>query len=122
MVKLFAGNKLVLNLSKTNRMKFIANNSSHSTLHTAYKEKPIEEMVNTKFLGLQIDDHLDGKNLIEQMICKLHGACHAVWLMVHISNINPLKTKHICFIQGISAYRAIKTLHFGYKNQSLNVL
>jgi hypothetical protein len=28
----------------------------------------------------------------------------------------------ICFIQGLSAYRAVNTLHFGYKNQSLNVL
>jgi hypothetical protein len=37
-------------------------------------------------------------------------------------NFNPLKTKRICFIQGLSAYRAVNTLHFGYKNQSLNVL
>jgi hypothetical protein len=37
-------------------------------------------------------------------------------------HINPLKTKRICFIQGLSAYRAVNTLHFGYKNQSLNVL
>jgi hypothetical protein len=36
--------------------------------------------------------------------------------------INPLKTKRICFIQALSAYRAVNTLHFGYKNQSLNVL
>jgi hypothetical protein len=37
-------------------------------------------------------------------------------------DINPLKTKRICFIEGLSAYRAVNTLHFGYKNQSLNVL
>jgi hypothetical protein len=36
--------------------------------------------------------------------------------------INPLKTKLICFIQELSAYHAVNTLHFGYKNQSLNVL
>jgi hypothetical protein len=36
--------------------------------------------------------------------------------------INPLKTKRICFIYGLSAYGAVNTLHFGYKNQSLNVL
>jgi hypothetical protein len=36
--------------------------------------------------------------------------------------INPLKTKRICFILGLSAYRAVNTLHLGYKNQSLNVL
>jgi hypothetical protein len=36
--------------------------------------------------------------------------------------INPLKTKRICFIQGLSAYRAVNSLHFGYKNLSLNIL
>jgi hypothetical protein len=36
--------------------------------------------------------------------------------------IIPLKTKRICFIYGLSAYRAVNTLHFGYKNQYLNVL
>jgi hypothetical protein len=39
-----------------------------------------------------------------------------------VTELNPLKTKRICFIQGLSAYRAVNTLHFGYKNQSLNVL
>jgi hypothetical protein len=35
---------------------------------------------------------------------------------------NTLKTKRICFIEGLSAYRAVNTLHVGYKNQSLNIL
>jgi hypothetical protein len=36
--------------------------------------------------------------------------------------LNPLKMQHICFILGLSTYRAVNTLHFGYKSQSLNVL
>jgi hypothetical protein len=43
-------------------------------------------------------------------------------LGTYIFHINHLKTKRICFIEGLSAYRAVNTLHFGYKNQSLNVL
>jgi hypothetical protein len=65
MNKWFAANKLVLNLDKTSIMNFITNNSAHSTLHIGYKEKYIEETVNRKFLGLQIDNHLDWKNHIE---------------------------------------------------------
>jgi hypothetical protein len=30
--------------------------------------------------------------------------------------INPLKTKCVCFIYGLSAYRAVNILHVGYKN------
>jgi len=58
----FAASKLVQNLDKTNLMKFISNNSSHSTLHTGYKEKYVQETVNVKFVSLQIDRHLNWKN------------------------------------------------------------
>jgi len=36
-------------------------------------------------------------------------------------NINPLKMKHICFIQGVSAKHALNTLSLGYKSQSINL-
>jgi len=38
MIKWFAANNLVLNLDKTNIIKFITKNSPHSTLHISYKE------------------------------------------------------------------------------------
>ena len=86
MVKWSAANNLVLNLDKINIMKFITINSTHSALHTSY-----EGMANTKFLGLQIDNHLNWKNYTKQIIPKLHGACYAIRSMVHISNINNQK-------------------------------
>ena len=70
MIKWFADNNLVLNIDKTNIMKFITKNSSHSTLHIDYKEKYIEKMMNTKFFGLQIDNHINWKNHIQEMIPK----------------------------------------------------
>jgi hypothetical protein len=49
--------------------------------------------------------------------------CKAVLVFVSPNKVfNPLKTKRICFLEELSAYRAVNTLHFGYKNQSLNVL
>jgi hypothetical protein len=52
--------------------------------------------------------------------CNLYKT--ATWYMQTAYIINLLKTKRICFIYGLSAYCAVNTLHFGYKNQSLNVL
>jgi hypothetical protein len=49
-------------------MKFITNNSPACVLHIGYKEKYIEETLNTKLIGLQIYNHLNWKNHIEQMI------------------------------------------------------
>jgi hypothetical protein len=38
-IKWFSGNNLVLNSDKTNVMKFVTKNSSHSALHVGCKEK-----------------------------------------------------------------------------------
>jgi len=47
-------------------MKLITKNSSHSTLHIGYKEKHTEERVNTKFLGLQINNHIIGRTILRK--------------------------------------------------------
>ena len=48
--------------------------------------------MNTKFLGVQIDNHIILKNHTDQMIPMLSGACYAFTFIVHISNINTLKS------------------------------
>jgi hypothetical protein len=63
-IKWFAASKLVLNLDKTDTMKFITNNLSQSTLLLGYKEKYVEEMANTKFCGLQIGNHQIGRTML----------------------------------------------------------
>jgi predicted RNase H-like nuclease len=90
-IKWFAANNLVLNFSAMNIIKLKTNNSSHSTLHISDKEKYIEETVNTNFLGLQLDNHVNWKNHIEEMIPNL-STFYSNRLMVHISNINTLKS------------------------------
>jgi hypothetical protein len=50
-IECFAANNLVLNLEKTNKMKFVTSNSPHCELTTGYKDKYIEEAVNPNFLA-----------------------------------------------------------------------
>jgi hypothetical protein len=57
--KWFTSNKFVLNLDKTNIIKFITNKSPQYDLKIGYDEKYIEESKNTKLLGLQTDNHLN---------------------------------------------------------------
>ena len=49
--------------------------TNNSPLSTDYNEKYIEVSVNIRFLGLQIDNHLNWKNHIDQVIPKLCAAC-----------------------------------------------
>jgi hypothetical protein len=83
-----------------NIMKFITKIASHSMLHITYKVKYIEETMNTKFLGLEVDDHIKWKNHIKQMIFKLSGAGYDVRSMVHISNVH----SQINFLHILSFY------------------
>jgi len=48
--------------------------------------------MNTKLLGLQIDNHVNWKNHTEEIIPKLHGTCYAIRSMDLISNVNTLKS------------------------------
>jgi len=63
--------------------------------------------VNTKFLGLQIDNNINWKNRIEEMIPNLIGTCYAVRSMVHISNINTLKTIYYADFHSVIKYGII---------------
>jgi hypothetical protein len=65
----FTANKLALNLNKTNILQFIVNNSPQQSI--GCNDKYIEESVNAQFLGIQIDNHFNGKNRIDQLVPKL---------------------------------------------------
>jgi hypothetical protein len=96
MSKWFTSNKLVLNLDKTNIIKFITNKSSRNDLKIGYNEKYIEESINTKFLGLQTDNHLNCKNHIDITISKLSVSCYAIRSVSHISSTDILKSIYFC--------------------------
>jgi len=72
-------------------------NSSHSTLHIAYKENYIEEKVSTKFLGLQTDNHIKGKNHINPLNAELNPICHLLALLEahHILHVSRIRVKEM---------------------------
>ena len=67
----------------------------------------MEETVNTKFLGLQTENHIHWKNHMEQIIPKLSAACYTIRLMVHISNINTLKSNYYAYFHSFIKYGVI---------------
>jgi len=103
----FAPTRLVLNLAKTNITKFIMSNSPHCVISIGYKEKYIEDTVNTKLLGLQIDNHLKWKNHIDQVNPTLSGACYAVRSTFHFSKIMPFKSSYFAHFYSITKYGTI---------------
>jgi len=76
-------------------------------LHICYREKYTEQTVRTKFLCLQIDNHINWKNHTEEMIPKLSGECCAIRSMVHTSNINTLKSNTYAYFHSFITYGII---------------
>jgi len=65
MIEWFSANKIVLNLEKTDILKFVTNNLPYCALSIGHKDKYIEEGVHLIFLGIRIDNHLNCKNHID---------------------------------------------------------
>jgi predicted metallopeptidase len=104
MSKWFTSNKLVLNLEKTNTVKFITKKSLQYDLKIGYDEKYIEELINTKFLGLQIDNHVNLKNHIDLMIPKLSRAYYAIRSTSHMSSTDTLKSIYFAYFHSIMKF------------------
>jgi hypothetical protein len=63
--------------------------------------------VNTEFLGLQIYKHINWKIHTEEVINKLSGACYAFRSVIHISNINTLKSIYYAYFNSNIKYGII---------------
>jgi hypothetical protein len=70
----FCTNQLVLNITKTNVIKFTTKVSAHVPLVIYYKDNLIDEVKSTKFLGMCIENHMNWKNNINQTLSKLSTA------------------------------------------------
>jgi len=106
MIELFSASMSVLNLEKTNIMKFVTINQPYCALTISYKDKSIEE-VNLKFLGIQIDSHLNCKNHIYQIIPKPSVACYMVRQIYHICNNVALRSIYFAVFQSTASYGII---------------
>jgi hypothetical protein len=71
----FDASRLVLNVEKTNIVKFTTTNLPHYPLAVRYADKLIKE-TSTEFLGIQIDNHHNLKSHVHQIIPKLSAAYH----------------------------------------------
>jgi len=82
---------------RDNTMEFISNNSPHYPSCMGYAGKHTEGTENTKFLGLQKDNHLKWNNHTDQIIPKLFGSHYVFRLMFQVSNVTQ-NVKGIYFI------------------------
>jgi hypothetical protein len=85
--KWFKANQLVLNLIKTNIIKFSPSNFPQPQLITEHNNTTISAVPNTKFSGVQTDNHLNWKQYI---LPKLSTAGFVIRQLFYILNLKTL--------------------------------
>jgi hypothetical protein len=71
MIGWFSANGLVLNMDKTNIMKFNPRNRQNEIFQIMYQNRPLIGTNNTKFLGLELDKNINWKNHIKKFYLNL---------------------------------------------------
>jgi hypothetical protein len=71
-------NWLSLNFKRTHYPQFRTKNSQDMKVNISYDNNHITNIASTKFLGLIIDETLQQKYHIDQLMSKLNSACCAV--------------------------------------------
>jgi len=76
-------NHLVLNITKTNVIKFTPKTTAHVPLDIYCKDNVIDEVKSIKFLGMHIVNYVIWKNHVEQIPPKLSVACFLIRNLIH---------------------------------------
>ena len=92
---------------KTNIIKFTPKNSLLSPMAMEYANKLKNETISTRFLGMQINNHLNWKKHIDQILPKLSTACFLSRRLFHIPNIDVLRMVYFAYFHSIIKYGLI---------------
>ena len=87
----FKANQLVLNLMKTNIIKCSPLHFLQSQLITEHNNTTVSEVHDTEFLGVQIDNQLNWKCHIDQILPELSTAGFVMRQLFYILNLKTLR-------------------------------
>jgi hypothetical protein len=100
-------NLLSLNYNKTHCMQFLTKTNQDINLRINLNNTQIERTLNTKFLGLIIDNTLPWKAHIDYILPKLSTACYAIRFLKSLISPNNLRMIYFSYVHSIITYGII---------------
>jgi len=97
----------VLNITKTKVIKFTPKTTAHVPLDIYYKDNVTDDIKSTKFLGMHIDNHMNWKNHVEQILPKLSAACFSIRDLIHTLNPDILHMVYFAYFHSVLQYGII---------------
>jgi hypothetical protein len=99
--------QVVLNITKTNVIKFTPKTTAHISLDIYYEDNVIDEVKSTEFLGMPINNHMNWKNHVKQILPKLSVACFLIKNLIHTLNLDTLCMVYFAYIHLLLQYGII---------------
>jgi len=100
-------NQPLLNITKTNVIKFTPKTTPHVPLDIYYKGNVIDAVKSIKFLGMHIDNHMIWKNHVEQILPKLSAASCSIRNLIHTLNPDILHMVYSAYFHLVLQYGII---------------
>ena len=104
MTKWFSANSLVLNMDKTNIVKFTSNKRQTNNFRIIYHDKLISGVNTIKLLVLHIDKDLNWKTHIQNLLPKLSSACYLIRRMYPLFNMRTLKMIYYTYFHSVMEF------------------
>jgi len=92
---------------KTNIIQFSPSHVLHSGLITECSSTTISEVLETKFLGVQIDNHLIWKYHIDRILTKLSTASFVIRHLFYVLNLETLQMAYFAYFHSVVRYGII---------------
>jgi hypothetical protein len=103
----FSVTGLSLNIDETNTVKFSSNHLQNYLFQITNQNKTMQAASNIKFLGLELDQHMNWKNHILKILPKMSRACYAVRSMYHFSSLTTLTMVYFAYFHSAMEYGII---------------
>jgi len=89
---------------ETNIIKFSPSHFLHSQLINEHNSTTISELPETKFLGVQIDNHLKWKCRIDCILTKLSTAGFVIRQLFYVQNLQTLRMAYFAYFHSVVRY------------------
>jgi hypothetical protein len=88
-------------------MHFKSNYRQDNTLQITYQEKEVQEVNNTKFLRLGLDNYITWKTHIGIILTKLSRVCYITRSLHFLNDLSTIKTIYYAYFHAIMEYGTI---------------
>jgi predicted fused transcriptional regulator/phosphomethylpyrimidine kinase len=88
-------------------VKFTSNHHQNYLFQITKQNKTMKAVTNIKFLGSELDKHMNWKNHTVKVLPKVSSARYAVRYMYHFSSLTALKAVYFVYFHSVMEYGVI---------------